>query len=343
MPLLDIDDLYVTYQSAGGDMPAVRGVTLAIEAGESVGVAGESGCGKTTLASTVLRLQAKNARVSGTVLVDGQNVQTMRWGHLRALRWADASMIFQGALHSLNPVQRVGDQIAEPIRLHDHDVGKADASTRVGELLEQVGLPAARAAAYPHQLSGGQRQRVMIAMALACRPKLVIADEPTTALDVMVQAQVLGVLTELVRELHLGLMLISHDLSVLGTTCDRVVVMYAGRVVEHGRAAQVFDHPRHPYSTALAAAFPRVGDPAARFAPAGLAGDPPDPRELPPGCTFHPRCPRAIDDCATIDPRLELVARDRSVACIRVAADPAAALAAATSTGMPDQTFDGPA
>jgi peptide/nickel transport system ATP-binding protein len=341
MALLDIDDLHVTYQTTGGDMPAVRGVTLAVEPGESLGVAGESGCGKSTLASTVLRLQPRNARVTGTVLVDGQNVQTMRWGHLRALRWAEASMIFQGALHSLNPVQRVGDQIAEPIRLHDDTVGKLEASTRVGDLLEQVGLPAARAAAYPHQLSGGQRQRVMIAMALACRPKLVIADEPTTALDVMVQAQVLGVLTELVRELHLGLMLISHDLSVLGTTCDRVLVMYAGRVVEHGRATQVFDHPRHPYSTALAAAFPRVGDPAARFSPSGLAGDPPDPRDLPTGCTFHPRCPRAITDCATVDPPLELVARDRSVACIRVAPDDEVALASAASPSPAADPLEG--
>jgi peptide/nickel transport system ATP-binding protein len=318
--LLDIRDLTVTYRTTGGPMPAVRGVTMAIEAGESVGIAGESGCGKSTLASTILRLQAKNADVSGAVLVDGKNVQTMPWGQLRLLRWGEASVIFQGALHSLNPVQRVGDQIAEPILLHDEAAGKAEASRRVGELLEQVGLPATRARAYPHQLSGGQRQRVMIAMALACRPKLVIADEPTTALDVMVQAQVLGVLTELVRELHLGLMLISHDLSVLGTTCDRVLVMYAGRVVEEGAAGQVFDHPLHPYSAALAAAFPRIGDPAARFAPAGLPGDPPDPGDLPSGCTFHPRCPRAIDDCTLQDPPLELKAPGRSAACIRVEA-----------------------
>jgi peptide/nickel transport system ATP-binding protein len=319
-PVLDIRDLEVTYRTAAGDSPAVRGVSLSVAQGESVGVAGESGCGKSTVASTVLRLQPKNATVRGQVLVDGKDVLNMRWGHLRALRWADASVIFQGALHSLNPVQRIGDQIAEPILLHDSSVTKGAAAARVGELLEEVGLPAARARAYPHQLSGGQRQRVMIAMALACRPMLVIADEPTTALDVMVQAQVLNVLTGLVKDLGLGLMLISHDLSVLGTTCDRVVVMYAGRVIEEGVAGDVFDHPQHPYSAALAAAFPRIGDPVARFAPAGLAGDPPDPRYLPTGCTFHPRCPVVMmDRCPTIDPPLEPAGPDRKAACLLVA------------------------
>ncbi|MGI8433187.1 MAG: ABC transporter ATP-binding protein [Nocardioidaceae bacterium] len=327
MALLEIDDLHVTYRTAAGDLHAVRGVTLGVAAGESVGVAGESGCGKSTLAATILRLQPRNATVTGAVLVDGHDVQKMRWGHLRALRWSDAAVIFQGALHSLNPVQRIADQIAEPMRLHDASVSKVQSSARVGELLEQVGLPAARAQAYPHQLSGGQKQRVMIALALACRPSLVIADEPTTALDVMVQAQVLKVLTDLVCDLGLGLLLISHDLSVLGTTCDRVVVMYAGRVIEQGPAAQTFDHPVHPYTGALAAAFPRVGDPAARFAPAGLPGDPPDPGMLPSGCTFHPRCPLEIAVCRTDDPALRQVSAGQSAACVR--ADGTSMLAAA--------------
>jgi peptide/nickel transport system ATP-binding protein len=317
MALLDIRGLHVTYRTAGGGVAAVRGVDLSIAGGESVGIAGESGCGKSTLASTVLRLQPKSAEVRGEVLVGGSDILTMQWGALRAVRWGEASIVFQGALHSLNPVQRIGDQIAEPIRLHDRGASRASAAVRVGELLEQVGLPASRARSYPHQLSGGQRQRVMIAMALACRPSLIVADEPTTALDVMVQAQVLAVLTGLVAQLGLGLMLISHDLSVLATTCDRVAVMYAGRIIEEAAADSIFAEPRHPYSAALAAAFPRVGDPAARFAPAGLAGDPPDPRSLPTGCTFHPRCPMAIDECRVVDPPLESASVGHPVACIR--------------------------
>jgi peptide/nickel transport system ATP-binding protein len=314
--LLELADVSVTYRTTGGELPAVRGVTLSVGRGESVGIAGESGCGKSTLASTVLRLQPKSARVEGSVLLDGTDVQTAPWGQLRALRWGEAAMVFQGALHSLNPVQRIGDQIIEPIRLHDASVSESSAATRVGELFEAVGLPPARARAFPHQLSGGQKQRVMIAMALACRPQLIVADEPTTALDVMVQAQVLGVLTDLVRDLGLGLLLISHDLSVLGTTCDRVFVMYAGRIVEEGPGTGLFDHPLHPYGGALAAAFPRVGDPRARLAPVGLPGDPPDPRSLPSGCPFHPRCALATEECTVTDPPLELKAPGRRVACL---------------------------
>jgi peptide/nickel transport system ATP-binding protein len=314
--LLELKDLRVTYRTAAGDLPAVRGVSMTVDLGESVGIAGESGCGKSSIAATVLRLQPNNAVVEGEVLVNGSDVQRMGWGGLRAVRWAEASIIFQGALHSLNPVQKIGAQIAEPILLHDEALSRRGAATRVGELLELVGLPPARAQAYPHQLSGGQKQRIMIALALACSPQLIIADEPTTALDVMVQAQVLSVLTGLVRELGLGLVLISHDLSVLGTTCDRVIVMYAGRVIEEGPADQIFDHPHHPYAGALAAAFPRIGDASARFAPSGLAGDPPYPGDLPTGCTFHVRCPWATDECATVDPALRATAPGRSAACI---------------------------
>jgi peptide/nickel transport system ATP-binding protein len=189
---------------------------------------------------------------------------------------------------------------------------------RVAELLEQVGLPPGRHRTYPHQLSGGQRQRVMIAMALACRPRLIVADEPTTALDVMVQAQILTLLSELVRELGVGLVIISHDLSVLADVCDRVAVMYAGRVVELGTSDEVFLRPLHPYAQALSQAFPRIGDATARYAPAGLPGDPPDPRDLPGGCSFAPRCPLAVEACAAAEPPLREVGTARRVACIRV-------------------------
>jgi peptide/nickel transport system ATP-binding protein len=316
--LLEIRDLTVTYATDAGPLPAVRGVDVRVERGQIVGVAGESGCGKSTLAGTILRLQAANATVSGEVLFDGRDILTMRWGDLRAVRWSGASIVFQGALHSLNPVYRIGAQIAEPMQVHLPGLGEKKMHDRVGELLEQVGLDPARARAYPHQLSGGQKQRVMIAMALACDPELVVADEPTTALDVMVQAQVLAVLSSLVRERGVGMLMISHDLSVLAELCDRITVMYAGRVVEEGPADQIFTAPLHPYSGALSAAFPRVGDPAARFAPAGLPGDPPDPRNLTPGCSFAPRCPKAAEECLPAEPPLVPYGEGRAAACVRI-------------------------
>jgi peptide/nickel transport system ATP-binding protein len=315
--VLDLRDVTVTYRTSEGDLPAVRGVDLVVRPGEVVGLAGESGCGKSTMVSSVLRLQPASAEVGGEVLVLGEDVQKISWGRLRALRWAEASIVFQGALHSLNPVQRVGAQIGEAIALHEPALASDVVDARVAELLEQVGLAVSRARSYPHQLSGGQRQRVMIAMALACRPRLIVADEPTTALDVMVQAQILDLLRNLVHELGVGLLIISHDLSVLADICDRVAVMYAGRIVESGSAEQIFEDPLHPYSRALSSAFPRIGDPAARYAPSGLQGDPPDPRELPPGCTFEPRCPLSVPECATAEPPLVEVVPGRPVACIR--------------------------
>jgi peptide/nickel transport system ATP-binding protein len=317
-PLLAIRDLHVTYATGEGALPAVRGVDLTVERGQIVGVAGESGCGKSTLAGTILRLQAPNATVTGEVLLNGHDVLTMTWGDLRAVRWAGASIVFQGALHSLNPVYRIGAQITEPIELHQPGLSGTTIEARVQELLEQVGLDPERARSYPHQLSGGQKQRVMIAMALACDPELVVADEPTTALDVMVQAQVLAVLSDLVRERGVGMMMISHDLSVLADVCDRITVMYAGRVVEEGAADTVFSSPLHPYAAALSAAFPRIGDPAARFAPSGLPGDPPDPRNLPGGCSFAPRCPRAADVCLPAEPELATYDGGRAAACVRI-------------------------
>ncbi|MFC3817854.1 ABC transporter ATP-binding protein [Planomonospora venezuelensis] len=295
--MLELRDVAVTYRSTAGDVPAVRGVSLELAEGEALGIAGESGSGKSTLAMAVLRLLPRSARVGGEILLGGEDVLTMTWGRLRAVRWASASVVFQGAQHALNPVRRVGAQIAEPLLVH----GLADpagARTRVAELLEQVGLPAWRARSHPHELSGGQRQRVMIAMALACSPRLIIADEPTTALDVMIQAQVLALIRSLIADRGIGLVMISHDLSVLAATCDRLAVMYAGRVVETGPSREVFTGARHPYGRALAGAFPTVGDRASRLAPRGLGGDPPDPARLPGGCSFHPRCPEALPSCS---------------------------------------------
>ena len=315
MTLLEFDDVSITYQSRHGPVPAVRNVSLRVALGQTLGIAGESGCGKTTLMSSVLRLLPKSAHVTGHIRLNGVDVMAMSFGQLRAARWAQAAVVFQGAMHALNPVQRIETQLAEPILLHE-DVGRKAARTRVGELLEQVGLPASRARAYPHQLSGGQKQRVMIAMALACRPSLLIADEPTTALDVMVQAQVLDLLSSLVAQFGLGVVFISHDLSVLARACDRVAVMYAGRIVEEGAASDVFVHPLHPYAKALAGAFPRIGDSAFRYAPVGLPGDPPFPGDLPQGCPFHPRCPIAVDLCSTLEPVLTKHG-DREAACHR--------------------------
>ncbi|MFJ2018323.1 ABC transporter ATP-binding protein [Streptomyces nodosus] len=331
MTLLEVRDLEVTY--AGG-AAAVRGVDLSLEAGRKLGIAGESGCGKSTLALALLRLLPAGTRIGGQILLNGEDMLTMRWGRVRAVRWAGASIVFQGAMHSLNAVHRIGDQIAEPILLH-HRATAAGARRKTGELLEQVGLPAARATAYPHELSGGQRQRVMIAMALACDPQLIIADEPTTALDVMIQAQILRLIGRLVAEQELGLIMISHDLAVLAETCDRLAVMYAGRVVEEGPARQVYEDARHPYGKALSAAFPRIGDPVSRFAPRGLAGDPPDPSALPSGCAFHPRCPVVLEGCADQDQLLRHAGPGRRAACVHMeptVPGPAAAAEDARST-----------
>ncbi|WP_216216957.1 ATP-binding cassette domain-containing protein [Amycolatopsis aidingensis] len=279
-PLLQLRDLGVTYRSGGAEVPAVRGVDLTLEAGDTLGLAGESGSGKSTVAMSVLRLLPRSARVTGEILLEGEDVRTMRWGRLRAVRWSSAAVVFQGAMHALNPVRKIGVQIAEPLRLHAPD-GKVPAEetlrARVAELLEQVDLPVSRANAYPHELSGGQKQRVMIAMALACRPRLILADEPTTALDVIVQAQVLRLLGSLVAEHGIGLVMISHDLSVLAATCARTAVMYRGELVELGPSAQLMTSPGHEHTKALAAAFPTVGDPVSRFAPASSNPLPAEP------------------------------------------------------------------
>jgi peptide/nickel transport system ATP-binding protein len=319
-PILTVHDLWVRYRVASGVVPAVQGVSFQIERGASLGLAGESGCGKSTMANAILRLLPPGTETDGSIVLDGEDVLTMRPGRLRAVRWTSGAIVFQGALHALNPVRRVGHQIAEPILLHRTLPSERAANAHARELLEQVGLPGDRARAYPHELSGGQRQRVLIAMALACDPELLIADEPTTALDVMVQAQVLDLLANLRREHGLSMIFITHDLSVLTDVCDELAIMYAGSIVEEGAAHEVFAAPRHPYTTALAAAFPTIGDPASRLAPAGLGGDPPDPANLPVGCAFHPRCAHAHEACRGEVPRLRIAGPGRRAACVLVGA-----------------------
>ena len=317
MSILSLRELTVTYQTRAGGVPAVRGIDLDVNRGEVVGLAGESGCGKSTIAGAILRLLPDGTEIGGDVLLDGENVLEMKVGRLRAVRWKDASIIFQGAMHGLNPVQRVGAQVAEAYLTHNPGKDE-DAQARVAKLFEQVGLSERRVRDYPHQLSGGMKQRVMIAMALACDPKIVIADEPTTALDVMVQAQVLRLLNRLQADLGLSMIFITHDLSVLVETCDRIAVMYAGTIVEEGEAEAVFETPTHPYTKALARAFPDIGDDRYRLAPTGLGGDPPDPIDIPSGCPFHPRCAERFEGCDTTVPDLYPAGEGRRAACLLV-------------------------
>jgi peptide/nickel transport system ATP-binding protein len=320
MSQLSVQDLHITYSTEGGPVPAVRGVSFDIQRGEVLGLAGESGCGKTTVGLGLLRLLPPDSETSGRVILAGEDVLAMSPRELRMVRWTQTSVVFQGAMHALDPVQRIGDQIAEPILAHQL-AGKREAMVRVSELLEQVGIPTRRARDYPHEFSGGQRQRIMIAMALACGPDLVVADEPTTALDVMVQAQVLKLLKGLQSDLGLAMLLITHDLSVLVETSDRLAIMYAGMIVEEGPATEVFESPKHPYTRALAASFPRIGDERFIQAPVGLGGDPPDPQHLPSGCAFHPRCPEVFEPCPNVVPPLFPAGEGRRAACLLL--DPA--------------------
>lgn len=273
MPDLTFDDVSITYRTSGrndrGEVPAVAEVSLSLPAGRTLGIAGESGSGKSTLVMSVLRLLPRSAKISGRILIGDTDVQSLSFGQLRALRWAEASIVFQGAMHSLNPVQTVGSQILEALQLHVTDKWKTDKAreARLRELLAVVDLPIRKARSYPHELSGGQKQRVMIAMALACEPDVIIADEPTTALDVIVQKQILDMISRLVSERGISLLMISHDLSVLATACERIAVMRDGRVVEIGDAQQICTRPEHPYTRQLAEAFPTIGDPGSRMKP----------------------------------------------------------------------------
>jgi oligopeptide/dipeptide ABC transporter ATP-binding protein len=275
-------------------------VSFRLEAGEALGIAGESGCGKTTTALSLIRLLPANARiVGGSVQLYGIDLVQKSDNALRRYLWREISIVFQGAMNALNPVHRLREQIAEPL-VQRLNVSPKEARRRAGELLELVGIPKKRGSAYPHELSGGMRQRAMIAMALACDPAIVIGDEPTTALDVMVQAQILELLEDLRHRLGLSLILITHDLSVIAETCDRVLIMYAGRVAEEGSVHEVFRRPRHPYTQKLLSAFPNIH--ADRRTLEVIPGSPPDLRNPPPGCRFAPRCAFAMAVCSEVVP-----------------------------------------
>src|SRR5687767_4459775 len=299
-PLLAVDDLTVHFSLPNGRVEAVRGVSFGMNDGEALGIAGESGCGKTTTALSLVRLLPANARiVQGSVRLFGIDLLKKSPNALRRYRWREIAVVFQGAMNALNPVRRVRDQVAEPLEQR-LNVSRREAHKRADELLELVGIPRGRGSAYPHELSGGMRQRTMIAMALACDPAVIIGDEPTTALDVMVQAQILELFERLRHQLGLSLILITHDLSVIAETCDRVLVMYAGKVAEEGPVGTVFATPRHPYTAKLLGAFPNIR--ADRRTLAVIPGQPPDLRKPPPACRFEARCPMARDVCREVQP-----------------------------------------
>lgn len=302
-PVLAVHELRVSIVRKDRVVRPIDGISLTIRAGETLGLVGESGCGKSMTALAILGLLPPGGRVdSGTVAVAGQDVTALPEKVRRRLRGEQLGIVFQDPMTALNPSIRIGEQLSEPLRLFKN-AGKDAALARAAELLEMVGLPRPREQLrnYPHQMSGGMRQRVMIAMALACGPKLLIADEPTTALDVTIQAQILALLDELCSRLQMGLLLITHDMGVIANHTDRVSVMYAGRIVESASTADVFSGPRHPYTSALLRSIPTLDQDRSRPLPS-IPGAPPDLAAPPPGCRFAPRCPRAQGDCRRIDP-----------------------------------------
>jgi len=313
MALLEVKGLKTYFETQAGLVRAVDDVDFSLGEGESLGLAGESGCGKTTAALSIMRLLPSNGKIAGgAIRYAGYDLARLTENQLRAFRWKHISIIFQGAMNALNPVRRVGDQIAEPIVLHE-GIDKEAANRRVGKLLEMVGIHPDRGREYPHEFSGGMKQRAMIAMALACNPKVVIADEPVTALDVMIQAQILELLEDLKEELNLSMILISHDLSVMAETCDSMAIMYAGKIVETGSVRDVFKRPNHPYTKDLIAAFPDIEGPS--VLPAYIPGLLPSLIDPPQGCRFHPRCKFAWDKCVAQDPGLDLVGEGHRSAC----------------------------
>jgi len=317
VPLLEIRDLRLSFATARGELVAVDGVSFTIDEGETFGLVGESGCGKTVTALSILRLLGANGRiVSGEIRFAGRNLLELSREEMRALRGNQIAMVFQEPMTSLNPVFTVGYQIGEVVQVH-RGLNKRAARAHAIEMLKLVEIPEAerRVDAYPHQLSGGMRQRVMLAMALACQPRLLIADEPTTALDVTIQAQILDLLDHLQERLGMAILFVTHDLGIVAERARRVAVMYAGRIVESAPVEELFARPLHPYTRGLLRSIPRLGQKGERLE--AIPGNVPAPWALPSGCRFRDRCPSAIADCVRIDPPLVVFAGEHAAACIR--------------------------
>jgi peptide/nickel transport system ATP-binding protein len=315
--LIEIKDLKTYYFIPEGTVRAVDGVSLSLERGQALGLVGESGCGKTTVALSSMKLLPSNARiVEGEILFDGENLVTKTEEDMNRIRWKRISLVFQGAMNALNPVFKVGDQIVEAITTHNKGMSKRDAVKRTCELLELVGVDHSRAQDYPHEFSGGMKQRAVIAMALSCDPDVLVADEPTTALDVITQARTLELIKELQAKLGLSMIVITHDLSLTAEICTHIAIMYAGKIVECGSTKSIYDEPMHPYTEALLSAFPSILGPIKKMET--LPGFPPDLCNPPSGCRLYPRCPHAEDQCKGKEPELVEVKKDHCVACYRI-------------------------
>ena len=315
MALLTIEDLRVEYRTSRGVTRAVDGVNLEVHEGEVLGLVGESGCGKTTLGRAIIRVLPRNAGIAGgRILFDGTDLAALPEPEMARYRWREIAMVPQAAMDSLDPVYRLGDQFHEVLTITGR-LARAAARARALELCDLVGLDRRRLAAYPHELSGGMRQRAAIALALALSPRLILADEPVTALDVVVQHHILRRLRQLRAELSLSVVLVTHDISVIAQTCDRMAVMYAGKIVEVGRTVDVFARPQHPYTMGLQNSFPNLLRPQEMLIP--IEGAPPDLLTPPPGCRFAPRCPFAVDRCPVDSPALRELTPGRWAACHR--------------------------
>ena len=303
MPVLQVEHLTTNYKTLRGWVKACEDVSFDVEKGEAMGLVGESGCGKTTVALSLLKLLPSAGKIrKGKILFNGKDLVQMSDSQIRKIRWKGIAIVFQGAMNALNPVFKISDQINEAIKIHEPHVSRSAAKERVEALLEMVGIDKTRADNYPHEFSGGMRQRALIAMALAANPEVIVADEPGTALDVVVQAQILKLLRELKDKLNLSMVFISHDLSIVAETCEKLAIMYAGQIVEYGDTRSIFEKPLHPYTQGLLGAFPSIKGERRKLI--SIPGQPPDLLVPPTGCRFHPRCPYVMDICKREDPKL---------------------------------------